>query len=100
MAEIKTKRKTKTKTIIDEPKKWNIVFYNDSKTPMDFVIAVLEEVFNYSNEKAVEMTMRIHESKSQVVATYNYEIAEQKTSETLMLARNFGFPFRVELIQA
>lgn len=100
MAEIKTKRKTKTKTIIDEPKKWNIVFYNDSKTPMDFVIAVLEEVFNYGNEKAVEMTMRIHESKSQVVATYNYEIAEQKTSETLMLARNFGFPFKVELIQA
>jgi ATP-dependent Clp protease adaptor protein ClpS len=100
MAEIKTKRKTKTKTIIDEPKKWNIVFYNDTKTPMDFVIAVLEEVFNYNNEKAVEMTMRIHESNSQVIATYNYEIAEQKTSETLMLARNFNFPFRVELIQA
>lgn len=99
MAEIKTKRKTKIKTNIDEPKKWNIVFYNDNKTPMDFVIAVLEEVFNYSNEKALEMTMRIHESKSQVVATYNYEIAEQKTSETLMLARNFGFPFRVELVQ-
>jgi len=99
MAEIKTKRKTKIKTNIDEPKKWNIVFYNDNKTPMDFVIAVLEEVFNYSNEKALEMTMRIHETKSQVVATYNYEIAEQKTSETLMLARNFGFPFRVELVQ-
>jgi ATP-dependent Clp protease adaptor protein ClpS len=99
MAEIKTKRKTKTKINIAEPKKWNVVFYNDDKTPMDFVIAVLEEVFHYNNEKAMEMTLRIHETNSQIVATYNYEIAEQKTSETLMLARNFNFPFRVELIQ-
>jgi ATP-dependent Clp protease adaptor protein ClpS len=99
MAEIKTKRKTKTKTNIFEPTKWNVIFYNDNKTPIDFVIAVLEEVFNYTSEKATEMTIRIHESKSQVVATYNYEIAEQKTTETLMLARNFGYPFRCEMVQ-
>ena len=89
----------KVKMILQEPGKYAVVYINDDKTPMDFVIAVLEEVFNYTSEKATEMTIRIHESKSQVVATYNYEIAEQKTTETLMLAKNFGYPFRCEMVQ-
>lgn len=96
MTEIKTVKKTKT--IMQEPKKWNVIFHNDDKTPMDFVIAVLQEVFKYSAETAYDLTMKIHHGTSQVVASYIYEIAEQKTSETLLIVKNFGYPLKVELL--
>jgi len=97
MAEIKTKKKTSTKIDTHLPKKWNVIFYNDDKTPMEFVIAVLNEIFKYDETTSRNLTMKIHESNKQIVGTYNYEIAEQRASETILLAKNFGYPLKVEI---
>jgi ATP-dependent Clp protease adaptor protein ClpS len=83
---------------VKKPKKYNVIFVNDEVTPMDWVIGILVEIFKYKNDAAHEITMKIHTQGSAVVGTYNFEIAEQKTSETVTLSRNQGYPLvaRVE----
>ena len=87
----------KIKKTIKEPKKYNVVMINDDQTPMEWVIEVLETIFHYSRESAESITLTIHNEGSALVGTYSYEIAEQKTLETIDQSRNHGFPLRVNL---
>jgi ATP-dependent Clp protease adaptor protein ClpS len=41
--------------------------------------------------------MTIHHDGSAVVGVYTYEIAEQKVTETIVLARNNGFPLQAKI---
>jgi ATP-dependent Clp protease adaptor protein ClpS len=39
------------------PSMWNIVFYNDDYTPMDFVVFALTKIFHRSTEDALALTL-------------------------------------------
>lgn len=81
-------------------KQWRVVFHNDNKTSMEFVIAVLVKIFNLDFNKASQLMMQVHEQGSATVATYsNYDIAEQKTMETLEMAKRFEYPLKVTIEQ-
>jgi len=43
------------------------------------------------------LTLKIHNEGSAVVGVYNFEIAEQKSIETVTLSRNHGFPLQIKL---
>ena len=79
------------------PPKFKVIFLNDDSTPMEWVIDVLETVFRHSRENAETLTLKIHNENSAIVGTFSYEIAEQKTMETVNLSRNQGFPLQVKL---
>ena len=51
---------------------------NDDVTTMEFVITCLTDFFEYTEEQAKKIVVDIHEEGSAPVATYPYEIAEQK----------------------
>ena len=70
---------------------------NDDQTSMEFVIESLKVVFNYNEQDATDITMKIHDEGSAVVATLPYEMAEQKGIEVTLLARNNGYPLNVKL---
>ena len=93
----KTTERIDIREDIQPPSYYNVIFLNDNVTTMDFVIAILVSVFNYSDEDALLVTQKIHEEGSAVVATYPYEIAEQKALETTLLARNNNFPLVVKI---
>ena len=97
IAEPKIETKIKVKTDIPEPGNWNVIFMNDEVTTQEFVIEALVVIFNYDRVNAVEMTTKIHEEGSGIVACLPYEMAEQKGVETTLLARNNGFPLAVKL---
>ena len=82
---------------IAEPSLFNVIYMNDEQTTMEFVIESLVSVFDYSQEHAAELTQKIHEDGSSVVAILPYEMAEQKGVEVTHLARNNGFPLTVKL---
>ena len=92
-----TNLKIEPRLNLQEPKRFRVVFINDETTTMEFIVEVLKNIFNYDEESAQEMTMRIHTDGAAVVAVYPYELAEQKGIETTMLARNNGFPLQVKL---
>lgn len=93
--EVQTQQKERTKRGPKEPGRFIVVFHNDDMTPMDFVMQVLEAIFHHSQEKASELTMKVHSEGRATVGVYSLEVAEQKAGETVTIARNNGFPLAV-----
>lgn len=89
--------KSQTKTEIKEPSKFKVIYLNDEVTTMDFVIESLVVIFHLSRSKAEEITIKIHEEGSAVVAVLPYELAEQKGIEVSVLAKKHGFPLVIKL---
>ena len=87
----------KIKVEIKEPSMYKVIFLNDDHTPMDFVVALLVEVFRHSEQTAVEITSKIHEEGSGVVGEYTYEVAEQKALEATGVCKENNFPLRIKL---
>ena len=85
------------KTDLAEPSLFNVIYINDNHTTMEFVVESLKLIFNYDDQDATSITLKIHEEGSAVVATLPYEMAEQKGIEVTLLARNNGFPLNVKL---
>ena len=82
---------------VKRPSMWNIVFYNDDYTPMDFVEFVLKTVFHISTLDALALTLAVHTRGKGIAGTYTFEVAEQKQFEVLLAARVEEHPLRVEV---
>ena len=82
---------------LQPPRLWKVVFLNDDKTPMEFVIEVLTAIFKHSSDSAKDITMEIHNTGSAVVGVYTHEVAEQKGIDATQTARQNGFPLQVTI---
>ena len=82
---------------LEEPKKYKVVMLNDDQTPMEWVIDVLKTIFKHSQETANKITLQIHDEGAGVVGVYTFEIAEQKTNETIIASREHGFPLAIKM---
>jgi ATP-dependent Clp protease adaptor protein ClpS len=80
-----------------EPSKYKVVFLNDDKTPMDWVVELLTTIFRHNLTTAQQLMLTIHNDGAGVAGIYNYEIAEQKTLEALTASRDNGFPLQIKL---
>ena len=75
------------------PGKYKVLLHNDDTTTMEFVVFVLMRVFHKDTDTAFELTKIIHETGVGVAGQpYTKEIAEEKTIETIELARANGYP--------
>src|ERR1700757_3418491 len=79
------------------PSMWNVVFYNDDYTPMDFVEFVLKMVFHISMLDALALTLAVHTKGKGIAGTFTFEVAEQKQCEVLLMAKVEEHPLRVEV---
>jgi len=78
---------------VKEPSMYKVLLHNDDKTTFEFVIQVLVTVFHRSIEEALELTQDIHNNGRGIAgAPYTREVADEKISETVLLARANGFP--------
>jgi ATP-dependent Clp protease adaptor protein ClpS len=93
----KTTQKIEIRNDLTPPSLYNVIFLNDNVTTVEFVIAVLVGVFDYTNDEAVILCQKVHEEGAAVVAIYPYELAEQKALETTLMARNNNFPLMVKI---
>ena len=63
--------------VLDEvTKPWQVMILNDPVNLMSFVTLILRRIFGYSEEKAVELTLKVHYEGSAVVWTGEREKAE------------------------
>jgi len=76
--------------MLDPP--FRILIHNDDFTPYDFVIHVLQSVFNFSLLKAVAITQRAHVTGTAYVATYPLEQAKYLVGQAHGMARAEGYP--------
>jgi ATP-dependent Clp protease adaptor protein ClpS len=82
------------------PSMWNIVFYNDDYTSIDFVVYVLTKVFHRLTEDALALTLAVHAQGKGIAGTYTFEVAEQKQCEVLLMAKIEEHPLKVEVERA
>ena len=95
--DIGVKTLTKEKVKIEEPGLYDVIFLNDNLTTQDFVIRVLKQIFNKSQEQATSIMGKIHNDGQGTVGSYVHEVAEQKGIETTLLARQENFPLQVKV---
>jgi ATP-dependent Clp protease adaptor protein ClpS len=82
---------------VKEPPMFRVIYLNDDKTAVDFVIASLVDHFAYNALDAEAITLTIHDQGAAVVAVLPYEIAEQKGIEVTVSARAEGYPLQIKL---
>lgn len=75
------------------PKMYKVLLHNDDTTTVDFVIAVLMNIFHKIIQDAMIITQEIHENGVGVAGQpYTYEVAVEKVIETTNFARTNNFP--------
>jgi ATP-dependent Clp protease adaptor protein ClpS len=88
---------TETTEDLVEPNKYTVILHNDDKTTFDFVIYILELVYNKTGQDAVDITRYIHNNGAAAVGMYTFQIAETKVDETHTLAKINKFPLKATL---
>ncbi len=85
---------------IEHPKMYKVVLLNDDYTSMDFVVAILENIFRKSPQEAVQIMLQVHNAGRGVCGVFAREIAEAKTEQVHSRARGSGFPLRCAIEEA
>ena len=86
-----------TREKVEEPPLYKVLLHNDDFTTMEFVVWILESIFNMNEEQAIQAMLNVHLRGSGVAGIYTYEIAETKVGQTTAVAREHEFPLLVTM---
>ena len=89
--------KSKKRKKPQKPGKFAVILHNDDYTPMEFVVYVLQEVFNHPFERAEQIMLSVHKEGMGVAGIYRLEIAETKAYETAELAKENQYPLKITI---
>jgi ATP-dependent Clp protease adaptor protein ClpS len=81
----------------EEPPLFKVLLHNDDYTTMEFVVWVLESVFNMTEEQAIQIMLNVHITGVGVAGIYTFEVAEMKVEKTTALAREQEYPLLATL---
>src|SRR5512135_1301409 len=90
----------KPKATTKRPRLFHVVLLNDDYTTMEFVVQVLESVFDKGPAEAYRIMMEVHTRGRGVCGAYTYEVAETKVETVHDLARSEGYPLRAGIEEA
>jgi ATP-dependent Clp protease adaptor protein ClpS len=85
-----TKARPKTK----RPSLYRVLLLNDDYTPMEFVVLVLQDVFNKSREEAMRIMLHVHNQGVGECGIYPFEVAETKVTRVMDTARKNQHPLQ------
>jgi ATP-dependent Clp protease adaptor protein ClpS len=85
------------KPALQPPQQYQVVIHNDDFTPMDFVVAVLHQIFGMNVAKAQAVMEAVHHEGKGICGIFSREVAETKVVQTTQTALSEGHPLRVEM---
>jgi ATP-dependent Clp protease adaptor protein ClpS len=85
---------TEERKATKRPDRFKVVLYNDDYTPMEFVVAVLEQVFKKGPAEATQLMLQIHKGGKGIGGVYVLEVAETKVATVHKMAEERGYPLR------
>lgn len=99
MSNTKREEFVSTKERIDtkEPRYYKVILHNDDYTTMEFVVTILEQVFNKTNADATQIMLNVHHEGYGIAGVYTKEVGETKVSIVHELARKNDFPLKCSL---
>ena len=81
-------------TALKPPPRYCVFLLNDDYTPMEFVVAVLQQVFNKSTDDAVAIMLKVHHEGRGVCGVYTKEIALTRVEQVQLLAKEYQHPLQ------
>ena len=85
--------RTRTK----KPPMYKVLLHNDDYTTKEFVVFVLQSVFQRSETDALAIMTHVHNQGVGVAGVYTFEIAETKVQKTVQLARSNEYPLQLSI---
>ncbi|MCX5770595.1 MAG: ATP-dependent Clp protease adaptor ClpS [Candidatus Hydrogenedentes bacterium] len=82
---------------VDPPPRFRVLLHNNHYTTMDFVVYVLESVFQKAHYDAVRIMLAVHKKGIGLCGIFCAEVAETKVTTVRKLARNNGYPLRCSM---
>jgi ATP-dependent Clp protease adaptor protein ClpS len=92
-----TQDRVAEKIKLSPPKMYKVLLLNDDFTSMDFVVSVLENIFNRTPSEAVRIMLSVHNAGRGLAGVYSKQIAETKVAQVHQKARAEGFPLMCEV---
>ncbi len=90
----RTQSELKAKPQPKQPPLYQVVMINDDYTSMDFVMEVLQKIFNMDSVRAQNLMLEIHHCGQGICGVFVREVAEMKVAETLKMGQDKGHPLR------
>jgi ATP-dependent Clp protease adaptor protein ClpS len=81
----------------DTPRMWRVLIHNDDYTTQEFVVWILESVFNLPRADAITIMMHVHQTGLGVAGLFTRDVAETKVKATRQLAEQHEFPLLVTI---
>ncbi|AOX18068.1 ATP-dependent Clp protease adapter ClpS [Kozakia baliensis] len=91
---VRTRPKTR------RPAMYKVLMLNDDYTPMEFVVHVLERFFSKSRDEATNIMLNVHKRGVGVCGVFTYEVAENKVTQVMDLARQNQHPLQCTIEKA
>ncbi len=85
---------TKTRPKTKRPSLYRVLLLNDDYTPMEFVVLVLQDVFNKSREEAMRIMLHVHNQGVGMCGVFPFEVAETKVTRVMDTARKNQHPLQ------
>ncbi len=86
-----------TEKKLKRPSLFKVLLHNDDYTTKEFVVQILEYVFNKDNTEAVQIMLHVHRNGIGVAGVYPYEVAETKVKTVESLARQYEYPLKCSI---
>ena len=85
---------TKTRPKTKKPSLYRVLLLNDDYTPMEFVVLILQDVFNKTREDAMRIMLHVHNQGVGECGVYPFEVAETKVTRVMDTARKNQHPLQ------
>lgn len=89
--------KDEVKIKVKKPKLYKVFLHNDNYTTMEFVVYILENVFNKKEIDANKIMLDVHKKGLGLVGVYSYDIAITKIQIVEKMAKSEAFPLKVSM---
>lgn len=83
---------TESKTKLERPPLYKVLLHNDDFTPMEFVVFILQTIFNHRENDAIRLMLDVHRKGIGLAGIYTFEVAEMKVDKVTSLAQTNEFP--------
>jgi len=85
---------TRTRPKTKKPSMYKVLMLNDDYTPMEFVVAIIQEYFNKDKETAMQIMLKVHVEGRGVCGVYTKDVALTKVELVLAHAKQAGHPLQ------
>ena len=83
-----------SKPKLQRPPMFKVILLNDDYTPMEFVVVVLERIFQKNREEATRIMLHVHQKGIGVCGIFTREVAESKVRQVMSFSSENQHPLQ------